>query len=427
MALNVEGVNWAYKFMLGRLPESDAVIASHIQNYDENSLIQMLTHSQEYRLRNNLDTVVHDFLSFAETEDQGWGTPERVRGKMRIVVVGNCHGRGMAKIMPYLAPDVVSKFYCLTPEFVLSIDKGKADLTFFLEADLILVQSDQAIVTLLGKRIPAVRGKIKQLPTMVFNAFQPDCVHVQHGAYQVPSPIGPYTSALAFYGWQEGIGIDQTLALFADQVYEALGYYDYWDASVRWLTEEWARCDLEIGDHIRNWSQRGCWMHTMNHPKLFVLADVVRAALAREGVLTLPYVEDYIKDDLGSLTAWPVYPEIGKALGMRPEHTSLYFKRGNAAEGLEVEMLGLAEFVRGCFSYFERFKPEELSSSSLTEACRQQLAKLLKHPTKGDGGINLDGKQAGSKTAKQQHHHTALLLENARLAKIVCDEEALDP
>ncbi len=372
MALSEDAVNWAYRFMLGRLPESPAVIAAHMQNFDESSLINLLMQSEEYKIRNNVGSGVADFHTVAENEDELWHTP----GKMRIVVVGNCHGRGMAKLMPYLSPEVVTKFYCHTPELLQSLRMGQFNISYFMEADLVLVQSGWDTVNLIEVYYPEIRQKSKALPIVIFNAFQPDCVHTHREGYHVPSPIGPYGSSIAFYSWKNGLSAEKTISLYNPDVYEALGFFDYWDASVAWLNHEWERCGIPLGDHIANWSKRGCWMHTMNHPKLFVLADVARAALAREGISTLPYVEDYIKDDLGSLTAWPVYPEIGRALGMKPEYTSLHFKRGNAA-GRQVEMLGLEEFVHGSFEIFETFNRDELTCDSFSHARFDNLAQFV--------------------------------------------------
>ncbi|WP_410209863.1 GSCFA domain-containing protein [Aquirhabdus sp.] len=371
MALSEEAVNWAYRFMLGRLPESPAVIATHMQNFDEGSLINLLMQSEEYKIRNNVGSGVADFHTVAENEDELWHTP----GKMRIVVVGNCHGRGMAKLMPYISTEVVTKFYCHTPELLQGLRMGQFNISYFMEADLVLVQSGWDTVNLIEAYYPDIRKKSKALPIVIFNAFQPDCVHIHREGYHVPSPIGPYGSSLAFYSWKNGFSPEKTISLYNPDVYEALGFFDYWDASVAWLNNEWERCGIPLGDHIANWSKRGCWMHTMNHPKLFVLADVARAALAREGISTLPYVEDYIKDDLGSLTAWPVYPEIGRALGMKPEFTSLHFKRGNAA-GRQVDMLGLEEFVHGSFEIFETFNRDDLTCDSFSHARFENLAQF---------------------------------------------------
>jgi len=208
-------------------------------------------------------------------------------------------------------------------------------------------------------------ARLRLFPTILFPAFHPDMVHVGDigalsAARLVHSPMGPYHSAIALCAYREGRTVDETLALFRDDVFACLGYYEAWVDASAYLLGSARDIDFPLEAELARWSRRGCFMHVLNHPKLFVLGDLARR-LAREAGLKpadIP-VEDYLADDLATDAVWPLYPEIARRYGLVG---SLRFKpkpkelAGTSAPTL----LDHAAFVSGSFETYARLPVDSL-------------------------------------------------------------------
>jgi len=76
-------------------------------------------------------------------------------------------------------------------------------------------------------------------------------------------------------------------------------------------------------------------MHAINHPKLFVLADLALVIVMREGMSFFTDVENGIEDRIANGPTWPVYPEIARALEVEGKYQ---FKKGCAPPRRELSM-----------------------------------------------------------------------------------------
>jgi hypothetical protein len=125
------------------------------------------------------------------------------------------------------------------------------------------------------------RSKIKPIPSFLYYGFHPDLVYASSGDGWLKSPLDAYNSILVIYGWLNGLSVKQTLQLFCDAVYERLGYYDYIKPSDKYLMDIGEQCDIDMAPLLQEWRTRGCFAHTINHPKLFVCSGIARASLIR--------------------------------------------------------------------------------------------------------------------------------------------------
>ena len=154
------------------------------------------------------------------------------------------------------------------------------------------------------------------VPTIVFPAFHPDIVYIGHKAGLFGSPMGDYHSALIVYGFARGYSVDEIVSLFRAEVFSRVGYLDGWFASRDALLAMSHTHGCNLDRLFAGWMRRGCFMHTINHPKLFVLADLARDALRRAEIpARTAACEDYLPDPLSG-SVWPVYPEIAARLGV---------------------------------------------------------------------------------------------------------------
>lgn len=386
MAVSREAVMWAFKYFLGRFPEDDNTIRAHMEVVDEKALARLLIRSEEFGLKNSF---ISDFTSSFASNEKLPRTKSNIMkivdnwaafSKKRIVVIGNCQVVGIAALIQAMSNDVVVKSYECSESFINNIRNDKPDIKKqLIDSDLVLMHFRSDWLGILERNIPSIRNKIKFIPPISFSAFHPDCVYIERKSKPLDSPIGAYHSSLAFYGWKNGLDIETTLSLFSGDVYETLGFFSYKRSSVSSLVEAGKFSGIVLDDLITRWSTQGCWMHTINHPKLHVLADIARAALEREHIHALPNVESYLKDNLTIHACWPVYPEIGRALGLQNLVPLPFFKK---ADGLcptdrPVSMLGLEEFVRDSFSIYDKYNRKELFCDRMDSTRYQELANFL--------------------------------------------------
>lgn len=189
------------------------------------------------------------------------------------------------------------------------------------------------------------------VPTIVFPAFHPDIVYIAHKGRQLASPMGDYHSTLIVYGFARGFSTDEILSLFRAEVFARVGYLDGW-LHARDSLLQMARaqgCDLDR--LFAGWMRRGCFMHTVNHPKLFVLEDLARMALARAGLpARAARCEDLLPDPLSN-SVWPVYPEIAARYGV-PGSITFKPPRGFDFLADAARCLDLREMVEGSLAQY---------------------------------------------------------------------------
>ncbi|KQT57198.1 hypothetical protein ASG52_03820 [Methylobacterium sp. Leaf456] len=236
----------------------------------------------------------------------------------RILVVGtNCQVAVLGGCLQFLAPDAevaavepanLAHFEA-SPEGLLD-RAANADLTVGLPFE------GGGFGALTPARLREAARLHVALPTIVFPAFHPDIVYIGHKDRNFGSPMGDYHSALIVYGFAQGFSADEIVSLFRAEVFSKVGYLDGWFGSRDSLLRLSREHGFDLDRLFAGWMRRGCFMHTINHPKLFVLEDLARAALARAGIpARAARCEDVLPDPLSG-SVWPVYPEVAARYGV---------------------------------------------------------------------------------------------------------------
>ena len=172
----------------------------------------------------------------------------------------------------------------------------------------------------------------------------------------IASPTGPYHSAIVLCAYLEGLGPRETAELFRDSIYTQLGFYEAWNVAAAELLGTARDIMFPLEAELARWSRRGCFMHVLNHPKLFVLADIARR-LAVEAGLHPPVssVEDYLPDDLAADVVWPLYPDLAAHYGL----TGTMLFKDRARRG-DPKLYDLPAFIAASFAIYRRHAPEAL-------------------------------------------------------------------
>ncbi len=295
----------------------------------------------------------------------------------RVALIGNCQANPLARILKFLGPRIQVTRYPvqdLAPRFPAREDLfqelDRYDLVYSLpfgpglhpELDGLTLRDR------LGERF-------RFYPMVEFNAFHPDCVYIRRRAPAefVHSPIGDYHSAIALLGFTLGFPIERTLALYAGDVFERLGYFRFWKISEDVLLEQARAIGFPIEAIYRSWVRRSPFMHSLNHPRLFVMADVAATLMRHSGIDGLAHartVENYFPDETLFDPVWPIYPEIGEAMGIEGAYV---FKCGMLpADDRDGLFLSLPEFVERSNAIFCAEKPGNLECSRIDEWMRNE-------------------------------------------------------
>ncbi len=292
------------------------------------------------------------------------------RDGARIAVIGNCQARGVARCLSVLAPKARIDY---RPMGRLGKDQRSLEaLARTLDQhDLVFTQvfptgffPDGGSDALLA-RLP----KARYFPAIVFSAFHPDLVYVgdlesMATTRLVPSPLHTYHSAIVLFAHLRGIPAQRIPRLFREEVFAELGYFDAWPHAASELAASAAVAGFDLAQDLVRWSRKGAFMHTINHPRLSVLADLTARLMREAGIepAGIP-VEDYLADDLLDDTIWPIYPPVAALYGLSG---SYLFKRRGKARGLPA-FLDLESFIAESLAIYAKHPKAQLGCHRVTQ------------------------------------------------------------
>jgi hypothetical protein len=249
------------------------------------------------------------------------------------VVISNCQAFGVANAVQALTG------IRTTSLTIADLEKApEEDLERYADADILLV-ARKASRRISGHRIEA---KASWIPMISFNGYHPDVVYLQRGGTRAKGVLGEYHSALAFAAFRCDRSVRSTVELFNAETYRQAGYLDAWDPARESLFRQFKASGLALEDRFYAWSRSTPFMHTVNHPAIRVLTDVAAAALREIGQPIERATE--FPDNLANGAVFPVYPEIGEALGVPGSYR---FKLPTSSQTLSLE-----EFVKASFAAF---------------------------------------------------------------------------
>ncbi|MDI1307899.1 MAG: GSCFA domain-containing protein [Methylotenera sp.] len=380
MAVSRDAVIWGFRFFLGRDPESESAIVSHINFKDETALAIALISSGEFSARKRFSHLIeiNDRTSLLVSAAK---LSKIVTSSCKVLVLGNCQSKVLATLFKVMTGGVSSSFLELNEKRITGFLSGEADIVELIsDHDLVFVHgtSDMiAMVDIAKQKIPDVADRIRVIPAISYNAYHPDLVYIYAEKQgRVSGSLGEYQSSLAIYGWVNGLSAAETEGLFTEDVYEFLGFFDYSESAKEFLLGTQGVTNIPLNDLISKWERQGCWMHSINHPKLLVLADLARLLLNREGIETIQNVEQFIDDDFANGPCWPVYPEIATRLGVN--YGSYLFKRPKPSDEQPVFMLDLKGFIHESFVAFAKYDKKDITCDRLNTARYLALADFLK-------------------------------------------------
>jgi hypothetical protein len=347
MTVTREFVVSAFLKYLERPPESEETINHYMAFERESEVSWVLTRSREF-FRKKFKNV-----NFEQSS------------RYKFLIIGNCQVAVVSKLIEAMSAESSTISIGLESTNLDGIKSGNLDIsTYVADCNYVLIQNlPESFISALKERFPEISAKLRFIPAISYTAFHPDMGYIKKSdGGHLGGPTGDYHSLLCYWAWKSGISTSEAIKLFRYDVFEFLGYFSHKASSEKFLINLGRSMDIHIQPLLSKWSAAGCFMHSINHPKLFVLADVARLSLAREGIRFTPNIENYLTDDLSAHPCWDVYPEVAKSLGFSGEYSFKQFKHLGTTSR-PVPALTLSEFVEAAYENYDAnaaFNPQPL-------------------------------------------------------------------
>lgn len=194
--------------------------------------------------------------------------------------------------------------------------------------------------------------RVHVLPAVTFAGFHPDTVYVNGPEGHFRAASGPYHSRIAIAAYLAGINSRDAELLFNTLIFDKLGYFESYNKSREFLISTFRQFEIEIDLYFDRWRKLGCFMHSINHPKISVLCDLAAAACSHLGTRDDP--DDsrllMVPDTLAVRPQMPMYPEIAREIGGGCKGNSL-FRSGSDAAG-NVFPVALGPYLRLCYDKY---------------------------------------------------------------------------
>jgi hypothetical protein len=192
---------------------------------------------------------------------------------------------------------------------------------------------------------------------IAFAGFHPDVI--VHPPDSAPSrgPMGPYHSAIVLFAFLAGLSVEEAEVLFDRAVFQMLGYFDVWAPACAGLLAQAKATGIDLSNDLPRWTRRGCFMHTVHHPKAHVLFNVAHALLVRVSISTQDVdFDDYALDPLAGDYIYPVYAPIAEALSLKGGYL---FKQ--PGPGSRCRFLVLRRFIEESYNTYRRQQRSRLA------------------------------------------------------------------
>ena len=197
--------------------------------------------------------------------------------RMKIAIIANCQGESIQKCLMALNPSIEAVFFMV--HNVVN-DNGWIE-RLLQENDFILAHRQ-----LKNASFPLPDDKVLFVPNVAFNGFHPDLTFVRGTTKQgevesVVNILSGYVSGIALYAYQQGMSVEQAELLFRPEIYARLGYFDVYSRAYEELIDEGRLCKLPLDGMLARWSRMPPFMYSSNHPKMFVVEDIVRSLMQK--------------------------------------------------------------------------------------------------------------------------------------------------
>ena len=268
---------------------------------------------------------------------------------LRVIALGNCQTYSMSACLRALNPDV--KVAALSWTELRTAVQVERLLAILDGVDAVLVQPVN-LPEVQRLSAPALAGRVArcvEFPRIHFTGFHPDALRAPGRALK--GLIGPWHSALVMAGHGMGLSENRTEELFNAYIYGALGYFDEYAKASSFLQTSFAELGWDAPSGLKDAARS--FVSVPYHPRIEPMMDLAREAAARLGIETEPEAQPP-PDPLLRFGSWPIYPEVGKRLGLPGR---MQFD----PPGEPQRVMGLREAITWCYALYASSPAEALA------------------------------------------------------------------
>jgi hypothetical protein len=260
---------------------------------------------------------------------------------MKIGILFNCQHESLALALRALLPEADIIHFDLSathhnPAACAAIAASLATCDHVVTQDVASVYG--------GLSTTALRASVRRLhllPSFRFAGFHPDTVSLSLDGVNLGGPTGGYHSRIATAGFLAGLSPRATADLFNRLSYARLGYFHAFAEQRSLLLDRYATYRIDLRAEFDTWLTAGCFMHTVDHPRMRVMLDLARIICVMAGTPpTRTPAEADLRDPLADLPIHPVFPDIAAAIDIPPAGAF----RGAAVNGRRPRALSTEAF-----------------------------------------------------------------------------------
>ena len=221
---------------------------------------------------------------------------------MRIIVLGNCQTRPLAKMLNYQKRHIVHYVFVhtLNSEQIIGLS-AEMDNFDIIITQLLSEKYGDLATGMLEEKYP---DKIVKIHNLFFEGLQPDNV-----ALPIPGPTVGH-SRIILWSFFHGKTIDECSQMFSRRWYEKIGFFNAWEYSMNNLLQREKNIDVPFANELEMILRERLSFFTYNHPTKFILLQYAQKISDFIGIRQQFLSDDCYVDYLLSETIWPVYEEL---------------------------------------------------------------------------------------------------------------------
>lgn len=306
--------------------------------------------------------------------------------EMSILIVGNCHIYQIASSLELIAEESVKALRdplnCKRDPSLMGA--AKENVAQATHIGVISTFRDDFLDI-----FPEALDRTYMIPHVRSAAFQPDIVEFAIGGKRVEGRMEVSHSRLILFGFLRGLDVATTRRLFTEEAYRLLGYIDEWERSLAWARHQSELTGWNVEDLYETWRRRGCFTHTPNHPKLFVLSDLAHGFAIRSGIPVLFCdARDLQMDKAAAHSIWPVYPELARHHGFEGNLRFKFVTRGQNIWENRKLTISLEEFITESYALYSTLPRDSLPRHLFEGERYDRLAALVAKPATRHRNVN---------------------------------------
>lgn len=265
---------------------------------------------------------------------------------MKCLILANCQGNSYKAVIETLNPDFNCDFYITT------------DICYIKESDYNcydIIFCQLQCFDMIPQNIRDSHN-IALIPNIVFHGFHPDITYVgtTRDGNALHGPMSSYHSAICVFCYKYGLSVDACIEYYNSYAFNKFGYYDIYCSAKELLYEECNKVGFDIEKYFNKWESCSPFMYSINHPKIFVIRDIVVDIFHRLSIdIKNNDSVQLMEDPLQKMPIWPVYPNIANLLNI-PDCGSYNFINPFAR-------FGLKHFVELSYQLYSSYKKDELN------------------------------------------------------------------